>query len=457
MTNAGGRSLPEAFPGRYDGHPPITSSAEHDGIARQRRALGQGGAGGPWPPGFISTLRQRRRGAQLVQFEPVRSDGLDAPVVSELLIRAADYDGTSNRPNVGRVRQIANRHNLAPSAVQDLRGQLIRLRADNLRASDLVDIAREIRGIGKSYNASVAHITPLGYVLKGGSAGPTIAAAGLPNFASAQCPHPTTVAVIDTGVTSEVRADGWLAGLPDANTDNVDLLNVFPAGHPDQYLDAGAGHGSFVAGVVKQIAPAANLRVYKAVDSDGVGSEVDVAAAMVRAVTDGARIINLSLGCETIDNQPLLSVEVALDLIFAQAPDTLVVASAGNNGDAVQVWPAASPRVVAVAALDANEAGADWSTHGSWVECSTIGEGILSTFVEGQEDPALDPDAPDTFPADSWARWSGTSFTSAQITGAVAERCCQSGLSPRDELAALLAPAPEIPDYGKGLRVLPGV
>jgi Subtilase family len=134
----------------------------------------------------------------------------------------------------------------------------------------------------------------------------------------------------------------------------------------------------------------------------------------------------------------------------------LVVAAAGNSGTTRATWPAAFRRVISVASLDATLRPSIWSNRGFWVDCATVGEGILSTFVEGREDPELDP-LPDDFPADAWARWSGTSFTTPQIVGAVARRCLDSGRSPRDEAAALLAEGVPVPDFGQALEILPGL
>ncbi len=58
---------------------------------------------------------------------------------------------------------------------------------------------------------------------------------------------------------------------------------------PDGYLDLDAGHGTFVTGIVQQIAPGAEVRVYRAVDSDGIGSEVAVACKMIKAVQEAPR------------------------------------------------------------------------------------------------------------------------------------------------------------------------
>ena len=104
----------------------------------------------------------------------------------------------------------------------------------------------------------------------------------------------------------------------------------------------------------------------------------------------------------------------------------LVVCAAGNSADREPVWPAApgrrssttwspSPRSTPTGAP------APWSSRGDWVTCSTIGEGVVSTYVERHRGrPAIDDPDPDTYGPDAWACWTGTSFAAPQITGALA-------------------------------------
>jgi hypothetical protein len=443
------------YAGRFAHYPP-GSAQERRAVARQTAVLGRPAADGPWQREFLRRLQRRRRGTAdfrpdeaIVQFDVLRDDaGADVLVVDELLVRTEDYTSAASpfRPVPMRVLLADYAFDSVP--VVDLDRRVTRLRSAAYDAAQLADLARVLRRSG--YQASVNHVVPLGPVAKG-ETGPE-SARGLDNFQPAPDPeHPITVAVIDTGVTAEIRADHWLEGLPASG--NIDPLNVFPIGNVDEYLDFAAGHGSFVAGIIEQLAPAADVRMLRAIDSDGIGSEVDVATAMVRAVRDGARILNLSLGSETLDDQPPLAIQVALELI---GDDILVVAAAGNSGSARAIWPAAFRQVISVASLDATLRPSVWSNRGFWVDCSTVGEGILSTFVEGREDPELDP-LPDDFPADAWARWSGTSFTTPQIAGAVAARCLASGRSPREEAADLLAEGVAVPDFGRAMEILPGL
>ena len=244
------------------------------------------------------------------------------------------------------------------AAVEEVMGQgsgqevpglpgLERFRNATVDGPTLADLAADVRAAG--YQASVAHIAPLRGVVKAkGGAGVTAVVTGFRHEEGSGGVH---VAVIDTGVCATPRTDGFLAGATDLEgKEAIDPLDVFPLADPavpgdvdgNDRLDYAAGHGTFVVGVVQQVAPDARVSAYRAIDSDGVGSEVDVAVAMLRAVAAGAQVINLSLGVQTLDDQPLLAVEVALEQIDPAV--VVVVAAAGNDGDERPCFPAAQSR-----------------------------------------------------------------------------------------------------------------
>jgi len=273
-----------------------------------------------------------------------------------------------------------------------------------------------------------------------------------------------TVAVIDTGINHENRTDGWLTGIPQGAA-NVDPLDVFPVRMEngqvipgDGVLDLSAGHGSFVAGTVEQVAPAATIRVYRAVDTEGMGKCDDIAIALVQAARDGADIINLSLGTMTVDNLPPLAFTTAVDTVHNERPDVLVVASAGNTGQELPMFPAAMKGVVGVGALKADLTPVDWSNHGFWLDCSAVGVGITSTFVEGRErhTDSKGEVVIEDFDPNSWALWSGTSFSAPQIAGGVAQLCQLHDVTPLVALGQLLDGRPFRPGYGIVVRILPG-
>jgi hypothetical protein len=85
-----------------------------------------------------------------------------------------------------------------------------------------------------------------------------------------------------------------------------------------------------------------------------------------------------------------------------------------------------------------------------------VGVGITSTFVEGDE-PRTDAGAVVTghFDRNSWALWSGTSFTASQIAGEVAQLCQLLEVTPPVALSQLLDVRPSLPGYGIVVRILP--
>jgi len=259
-----------------------------------------------------------------------------------------------------------------------------------------------------------------------------------------------TVAVIDGGFATDPRADDWFATVvgPNDAGEPLDSDNV-PG------LDAGAGHGTFVTGIVLQVAPGCTVRQYRMLNSSGFGSAWRLKDAIVQAVADGCDIINLSVGFEPGSEHGSLPMTACMHTIPA---NVLVVAAAGNSGSAVPVAPAALKGVIAVGALDGNLEGVLWSNHGPWIDVSCVGEGVVSTFVPGTEEPGALPSSTTFDAPDPIALWSGTSFAAPQVTGRLAQ-LRSVGLSSADAISALRAAAvqengPADPLFGYRLRIL---
>lgn len=409
-------------------------------------------------------MRERRRpaGDDITQFDYLPAEvGWDTLLVSgELLITRESFGRAG--PYLAELRLAE-----APLGCEHLSGEVLRLThregRGHLTASELAHIARMLRRRGLS--AALTHVTVTGPVGKG-HGGPRPAHAEQLSLPAA--PKGPKVAIIDTGISPQRRPT-----VSDESQD--DDLHQFPLGNSpqdraerDEYLSLAAGHGTFVTGIVQQLAPDADITVYRAMDSDGIGSEVDVACAMIRAAEDGNHIINLSLGCQTHDDFPPIAIQRAMDIIGAREQENpghevIVVAAAGNYGDTRPCWPAAFPGVVSVAALGPDLAPAPWSSRGTWVTCSTVGQGVRSTFVEGTEPPVVASLSgaarqPEFRGHPPWAMWSGTSFAAPQITGRLAAGY-QSGTnhSLRTVLHALLRTGQPLPNYGQAIAILRGV
>ncbi|OLT11016.1 hypothetical protein BJF78_27965 [Pseudonocardia sp. CNS-139] len=392
---------------------------------------------------LLRDLQLRRAGrADLVQFDVVEDgDRTEVLVVrGELLVR-------SEHLRSAVVQRLIADQGLEAHPVSCLDGRVTRLVGGATTApSDTL-----LRQAGRS-PVSANYVSQMGRVVIKGGPVPVQTAAGPrfpgPSLAERRGP---AVAVLDTGIDGRPRSDGWLVGL--ATPDNVDPLDAIPH---DGELDPGAGHGTFVAGVVQQVAPAADVRVYKVMDSSGLGSELRVACAILRAAADGATVINLSLGTHTMNDTPPVAFEVALELLAERHPDVLVLAAAGNGGVSAPCWPGAFPEVVAVGGLTRELEATEWSNHGEWVTCSAVGEGVVSTYVAGRR-PGGAGSVDEEFGTDAWASWTGTSFAAPQVAGAIAARCAaEPGMTPRPALASLLADGPPVPGFGQAVRILPG-
>jgi subtilisin family serine protease len=248
-----------------------------------------------------------------------------------------------------------------------------------------------------------------------------------------------TVAVIDTGIddSAAARADQWLADVTgDVDPGSLDgSTAIGPAG----------GHGTFVSGIIRQVAPGCTVRVYRALDADGIGGEVQVAQAIIRAAADGADVINLSLGSPALFGDPPLAVEDALESIPRRI---LVVAAAGNDGNFTREYPAAFKRVISVGALEHDLTPAPYSNRGPWVDVSTIGTGAVSTFVTGRESDG------DVYSGDSpLAVWSGTSFAAPQVAGLAAVMLAD-GIDPLAVSTAIIAAGRPLENFGSAIHIL---
>jgi len=215
-----------------------------------------------------------------------------------------------------------------------------------------------------------------------------------------------TVAVVDTGMRldhPDLAPNVWTNfnevpgnGIDDDHNGFVDDVHGvdLTTAAPQQDLSDGNGHGTHVAGIIAAaangqgvvgVAPRAKIMAIKALDAAGRGTTAGVAAGILYAVANGARIINLSLAADSPD--PRIDAAVAA---AAQA-NVLVVAAAGNEGRDIDVQPSypasiAAPNLISVAATTPNDGRdiASFSNYGPLaVQVAAPGQTILSTANTG--------------------------------------------------------------------------
>ncbi|MGH9776051.1 MAG: S8 family peptidase [Candidatus Acidiferrales bacterium] len=194
-----------------------------------------------------------------------------------------------------------------------------------------------------------------------------------------------------------------------------------------QYADF--GHGTMVLGVVHLVAPTAMLMPLKAFRSDGTGYTSDIVRAIYFAVQNHANVINMSFDFTSFSG------ELSKAISNAEKSGLICVASAGNDGKAEVVYPAGLSGVMGVASTNDLDERSSYSNYGPqvvWV--AAPGENIVSTF-----------------PYDTYASSSGTSFSAPLVSGTAALLLDMNhSLNPSEAAAAIAHAKLLTSDLGHG-------
>lgn len=244
----------------------------------------------------------------------------------------------------------------------------------------------------------------------------------------------TFIYVPDTGLLDGAAAGhSWLAGV----TGTEDPLQ-HPGGVatiPDY-----AGHGTFIAGVARCMAPAAKVVVTRDFNTAGAIAEHQIVLRLREALSLAPDVISLSAGGATRKDLPLLGFEAFWES-YRHYKGTVLVASAGNNSSRRPFWPAAFPQVVGVGAVAANgRARAYFSDHGPWVDVYAPGEDLVNAYAHGVYHYREPPNT-GSHHFHGMARWSGTSFAAPLVAGLIAARITRTGENGRQAAGSLLAQA----------------
>jgi hypothetical protein len=241
-----------------------------------------------------------------------------------------------------------------------------------------------------------------------------------------------TVIVLDTGLAAIPYRPATLGnGISAATGADVDE----PDENGDGYLDPAAGHGTFIAGVIGQIAPGCHVTLHKVLTTDGDGDEWTIANVIHQLAPGdpGRTILNLSFGGYVLDHPHLMRWTIRR----IQHKHVHVVASAGNDATWRPTFPAALPNVVAVGALGAF-GPAPFTNFGDWVDACAPGVDLVSAFFDWDGPAEVGPygDDPDNF--EGWATWSGTSFAGPVVVGNLVRLMMADGSSAREAIARLI-------------------
>lgn len=269
-----------------------------------------------------------------------------------------------------------------------------------------------------------------------------------------------SVAVLDSGLFSPNGTTAWhpdLAANVDAGRDFVD--NDFYPEDPGSSVGASVFHGTHVAGTVAAevngegiggVAFGSWIVPVRVLGEGGTGSSTALIDA-IRWVTGQspalssprADVVNLSLG-------GLPRIQALEDAIaFGVGRGMIFVGAAGNSATSTQSFPAASPNVLAVSAVDAAGRLSSYSNFGSWIDLAAPGgdasrdgnndgraDLIWSTSAVGQSGQFVA----------SYTGLQGTSMATPHVSGVVALLKAQKDTLTYSEVRALLESG-ELTDY----------
>jgi subtilisin family serine protease len=232
-----------------------------------------------------------------------------------------------------------------------------------------------------------------------------------------------TVAIVDSGVPRGYMVNPLLETVETWTSEE----EPWDYEGPTPILGGTQGHGSFVAGVVRQAAQKAILKSYRVLDTDGVTDEWYLGHQLALVLAGGARVVNLSLGTTTRADQKLIGLRALEAAAKGQGvgPAPIVVAAAGNLGDPRRCYPAADDWTISVGAVELSGPAkktpkpASFSSFGDWVDVCAKGVDVTSSFEAKPYRESSPPYKIEKFHGQ--AVWSGTSFAAAHVSGKVAD------------------------------------
>ena len=259
---------------------------------------------------------------------------------------------------------------------------------------------------------------------------------------------------------SVTRGEGAVIAVPDTGVDasHIDLQGRLLPGRDfvqnDSTPQDGDGHGTHVSGIVAasgyngigvlSTAPGARVLPVRVLGDDGSGTDEQVARGIDYARTQGADVINLSLGgLPLIDD--IFGSEFQAAVQRAVDAGIVVVAAAGNDSLPLCEQPSFRGKILCVGAIDRREMRSFFSSGDS-----------QSIMAPGGSAGGGDEDILSTLPGSKYGEIAGTSQAAPHVAG-VAGLLVSRGVRGQAAIDRILAsardagPAGPDPVFGVGI------
>ena len=186
------------------------------------------------------------------------------------------------------------------------------------------------------------------------------------------------------------------------------------------------GHGTMVAGIVHLVAPTAKIMPLKAFRADGTSRLSDIVRAIYYAAINQANVISMSFSMAQSSPSLQAAIQFALDR------NVTLVASAGNDGLKVLVYPASYNGVEGIGSTTNTDLRSTFSNYGSGTTLfAAPGEGVITTF-----------------PGGGYAAGWGTSFSAPMVSGSAALVLQAWPTAKPGDVTNVLSKAKQINDMG---------
>lgn len=224
-----------------------------------------------------------------------------------------------------------------------------------------------------------------------------------------------TVAIIDSGIdlSHEAVQGPQASGCWDYVGGDADPAEEGDGIDNDNngLMDESVGHGTFIASLIRLVAPDARQVHLRVLDDEGHTTTYLIAQAIYRAIEAGAHVINVSIATDQASS--ILSEAC----VAARDAGVIVIGAVGNTPVANSpAYPAYEPTACAIGATDWVEVRASFSSYGSGLDL--LAPGATAAWPVGP----FDDNAAILGAAigGGYAYWQGTSFSTAFATGCMA-------------------------------------